>query len=51
MVKDINHLALLQECKLNIHSEEYEMNIDANLYKPSDKNKSIVMIATCTGQP
>ena len=51
MLKDRNHTALLQEWKLNIDDATYERNIDANMSKSSDKNKLIVMIATCTGQP
>ena len=51
LLKDINHPRLLQEWKLDIDATAYERNIDANMYKPSDKNKLIVMIATCTGQP
>ena len=39
MLKDINHLALLQEWKLNLDNAEYEKNIDANLSKPSDKKE------------
>ena len=30
---------MLQEWRLNIDVAEYESNIDANLYKPSGKNK------------
>ena len=37
LLKDINHPALLQEWKLNLDDAAYEKNIDANLYKPSDK--------------
>ena len=37
LLRDINHPALLQECKVNIDAEAYEKYIDANLYKPSDK--------------
>ena len=39
LLKDINHPALLKEWKTNLYSAEYEKNIDANLYKHSDKNK------------
>ena len=39
LLKDINHPALLQEWKLNIDAAEYKRNINANLYKPSEKNK------------
>ena len=51
MLKYINHPVLLQEWKLNIDAAVYKINIDANLSKPSEKNKLIVIIATCTGQP
>ena len=37
LLKDINHLALLQEWKLNLDAAAYEKNIDANLSKLSDK--------------
>ena len=30
---------MLQEWRLNIDATEYERNIDANLYKPSEKKK------------
>ena len=33
----INHLTLVQECKLNIDAPAYEKQIDANLNRPSDK--------------
>ena len=49
LLKYINHTALLQEWKLNIDAADYKGNIDANLYKPSEKKKLIVMIVTCTG--
>ena len=49
LLKYINHTAFLQECKINIDAVEYEKNVDANLYKPSEK-KLIVMIVTCAGQ-
>ena len=39
LLKDINHIALLQEWKLNIDVAAYEKNIDANVYKPSDKKE------------
>ena len=51
LLKKINHLELHQEWKLNIDAAAYEKNIDANLSKNSDKDKVIVMIVTCTGQP
>ena len=38
-IKEIHHLPLLQEWKLNIDAEEYEKNMKANMYKPSEKNK------------
>ena len=37
LLKDINHLALLQEWKLNLDAAAYERNMDANMSKPSDK--------------
>ena len=39
LIKYINHPALLQEWRLNPDAAEYERNIDANLYKPSEKKK------------
>ena len=50
LLKYINHPSLLQEWKLNLDAAAYENFIDANMSKPSDKNKLIVMIVTCTGQ-
>ena len=50
LIKEINHPELLQEWRLNIDASEYERNIDANLYKNSEKRNSIVMIVTITGQ-
>ena len=38
-IKEINHLEFLQEWKLNIDAAEYEKNIKANMYKPSEKKK------------
>ena len=38
MLNYINHPSLLQEWKLNLDAEEYERNIDANLYKLFEKN-------------
>ena len=35
LLEDINHPELLQEWKVNIYAEDYERNVDANLYKPS----------------
>ena len=37
LLKDINHSALLQEWKISIDAAEYEIDIDANMSKPSDK--------------
>ena len=39
LIKYINHPALFQEWKLNLDAEDYERNIDANLYKPSEKKE------------
>ena len=36
LLKDTNHSSLLQEWKLNINASEYQRNIDASLYKPSE---------------
>ena len=38
LLKDINHPEFLQEWKLNLDAAEYENNIEANLYKPSEKS-------------
>ena len=38
-IKEIDHPAFLQEWKLNIDAAEYEKNIEANMYKPSEKRK------------
>ena len=38
-MKEINHPSFLQEWKLNIDAAEYEKNMKANIYKPSEKNK------------
>ena len=38
-IKEINHPAFLQEWKLNLDAAEYEQNLKANMYKPSEKNK------------
>ena len=51
LLKDTNHPAMIQKWKLNIDAESYERNVDANMSKTSDKNKLIVMIATCTWRP
>ena len=37
LLKDTNHPALLQECKVNLDAVAYERNIDANMSKHSDK--------------
>ena len=37
MLKVINHAVLLQERKQNTDATEYERNIGANLYKPSEE--------------
>ena len=37
LLKAINHPALLQEWKLNPDASAYEKNIDASIYKTSDK--------------
>ena len=39
LIKEIYHPALLQEWRLNIYAAEYKQNIDANLYKPFEKEK------------
>ena len=49
LLKYMNHPALFQEWKLNIDAAEQERNIDAKLYKTSEKRNLIVMIMTCTG--
>ena len=38
-IKEINHPAFLQEWKLNIDAADYEKNMKANMYKPSEKKK------------
>ena len=48
-IKEINHPAFLQEWKLNIDAAEYERDKVANMYKPSEKIKLIVLIITNTG--
>ena len=40
LLKDINHPALLQERELNLDATEYEKNIDANIYKPSENKRN-----------
>ena len=37
LVKYINYPALLQEQKINLDAVEYKINVDANLYKTSEK--------------
>ena len=37
-IKEINHPSFLQEWKLNIDAAEYEKNMEANMYKPYEKN-------------
>ena len=37
LLKYINHPVLLQEWKINIDTSAYEINIDANMSKTSDK--------------
>ena len=39
LLKDTNHPAFLQYWKLNLDAAVYEINIDYNMSKPSDKNK------------
>ena len=38
-IKEINHPEFIQEWKLNIDAAEYERNMAANMYKPSEKKK------------
>ena len=38
LLKYINHPSLLQEWKINLDAAEYKNNIEANLYKPSEKS-------------
>ena len=38
-IKEIHHPELLQEWKLNIDAAEYENNMNANMYKPSEKKR------------
>ena len=38
-IKEINRTEFLQEWKLNIDVAEYEKNMAANMYKPSEKKK------------
>ena len=44
LLDDINNPALSEERKLNIDAAAYEKKIDANMNRPSDKNKFIVMM-------
>ena len=45
----INHPTLVQEWKLNLDALAHE-KIDANVNRPSYKNKMIIMIAKRTNQ-
>ena len=45
----VNHPAFLQEWKLNIDAPAYDF-FYANVNRPSDKNKLIIIIAEHTGQ-
>ena len=38
-IKEINHPLFLQEWKLNLDATDYEKNMNANMYKPSEKRK------------
>ena len=38
-IKEINHPAFLQVWNLNLDAAEYEKNMKANMYKPSEKKK------------
>ena len=38
-IKEIHFPELLQEWKINLDTAEYEKNMKANMYKPSEKNK------------
>ena len=42
-INEINHPAFIQEWKLNIDAEEYEKNMEDNMYKLSEK-KIIIRI-------
>ena len=48
-IKEINHPAFLQECKLNIDAAEYEINMASNMYKPSGGGELIVLLIMNTG--
>ena len=39
-IKEIHHPALLQEWKLNLDAADYETNMKANMYKPSEKKEN-----------
>ena len=39
-IQEIYHPALIQEWRLNIDAVEYESRIDANPYKPSEKDNT-----------
>ena len=49
-IKEINHPTFLQKLTLNIDAAEYENNMAAKKYKPSQKRKLIVLMITNTGQ-
>ena len=52
LLKDINHPELIQEWKLNLDDAAYEKHISMLTYlNLLIKNKCIVMIVTCNGQP
>ena len=46
----INHTELVQEWKINPDALAYEKQIDANVNRPSDKNKLIIMTEKRNGQ-
>ena len=48
-IKEIHHPELLQECKINLDAAEYENIMKANMYKPSEKNPTM-LIVMITGQ-
>ena len=49
LIKEIYHPVLIKEWRLNIDATDYERNIDANMYKPSEKNPTVLIVAI-TGQ-
>ena len=51
LLKDINHTELLQELKLNLDAAEYEKILMLTCTNLLKKEKPIVIIVTCTGQP